>query len=211
MSTSLNYTLPLADPRATSTALAGRAPRSRAWLRLGCLSRTAFSLARTPIVVSSRRTLCRKPSSRQWPGCVPSSRRPWRRHHAPSPTYSHAPRCLAKSPKRSNVRTWRCRAAIQRSPCGHPGRPRTWMRESRTSGSVQYVASTERCYLGGIESAGRCEVLALGPTIPSAGTSEPEDLFGRPPESTQLRARHGNRADSNRCVAPLPQTAPEPS
>jgi transposase len=46
-------------------------------------------------------------------------------------------------------------------------------------------------------------VLALGPTVPSSGTCEPEDLFGRPPASTQLRARQGNRVDSNRCVAPL--------
>jgi transposase len=45
-------------------------------------------------------------------------------------------------------------------------------------------------------------VLALGPTVPPPGTCEPAVLFGRPPASTQLRTRQGNRVDSNRCVAP---------
>ena len=33
------------------------------------------------------------------------------------------------------------------------------------------------------------------------------DLFGRPPASTQLRARPGDRADSNRCVTVAPNSA----
>src|SRR5207237_10267199 len=48
---------------------------------------------------------------------------------------------------------------------------------------------------------GALRVLALGPTVPRSGTCEPAVLFGRPPASTQLRARQGNRATSNRCVA----------
>jgi hypothetical protein len=63
--------------------------------------------------------------------------------------------------------------------------------------------------LGALSRRGAVRVLALGPTVPPTGTYEPVDLFGRPPASTQLRARQGNRANSNRCVAPLPQTAPE--
>src|SRR5919199_5969496 len=45
--------------------------------------------------------------------------------------------------------------------------------------------------------------LALGPAGPISGTREPVNLSGRPPASTQLRARQGNRANSNRCVAPV--------
>src|SRR6266487_517846 len=58
---------------------------------------------------------------------------------------------------------------------------------------------------------GALRVLALGPTVPRSGACEPAVLFGRPPASTQLRARQGNRADSNRCVAPVAlNSAPNP-
>src|SRR6266568_9289255 len=38
---------------------------------------------------------------------------------------------------------------------------------------------------------GALRLLALGPTVPRSGTCEPAVLFGRPPASTQLRARQG--------------------
>src|SRR6516164_4721371 len=58
--------------------------------------------------------------------------------------------------------------------------------------------------LGALSRRGAVRVLALGPTVPRSGTCEPVVLFGRPPASTQLRARQGNWADSYRCVEPLP-------
>ena len=55
---------------------------------------------------------------------------------------------------------------------------------------------------------GALRVLAPGPTVPRSGTCEPAVVSGRPPASTQLRARQGNRADPNRCGTGGPQQRP---
>src|SRR5437870_1016369 len=82
------------------------------------------------------------------------------------------------------------------------------------------VAHARFCSVCGVDSPllpcvalsrrGALRVLALGPTVPRSGTCEPAVLFGRPPASTQLRARQGKPGQlESVCGTSGPQQRPK--